>query len=101
MPARRLPAARSVEPASELFLRVDCGMIVLWGGCMARERKSARELAKMIAERMKIEPSLVSIHRDPVYGWAVKVFIGPALFGDQPLAERIAAELRERYDLTV
>ena len=68
---------------------------------MARERKSARELAKMIAERMKIEPSLVSVRNDPVYGWAVKVFIGPALFGDQPLAEQIAAELRERYDLTV
>ena len=68
---------------------------------MARERKSARELAKMIAERMKIEPSLVSVRNDPVYGWAVKVLIGPALFGDQPLAEQIAAELRERYDLTV
>ena len=68
---------------------------------MARERKSARELAKMIAERMKIEPSLVSIRKDPVYGWAVKVFIGSGVFGDQHLAEQIAAELRERYDLTV
>ena len=69
---------------------------------MARERKSARELAKMIAERMKIEPSLVSVHKNPVYGWAVEVFTGPArLFGDQHLAEQIAAELRERYDLTV
>jgi hypothetical protein len=75
-------------------------MIALWGGGMARERKSARELAKMIAERMKIEPSLVSVHRDTVYGWAVKVFTGPGVFGDQPLAEQIAAELRERYDLT-
>ena len=68
---------------------------------MARERKTARELAKMIAERMKIELSLVSVRNDPVYGWAVKVFIGPGVFGDQPLAEQIAAELRERYDLTV
>jgi hypothetical protein len=77
-------------------------MIALWGAGMARERKTARELAKMIAERMKIEPSLVSVRKDPVYGWAVKVFTGPAgLFGDQHLAEQIAAELRERYDLTV
>ena len=68
---------------------------------MARERKSARELAKMIAERMKIEPSLVSVRNDPVYGWAVKVFTGPRFFGDQHLDEQIAAELRERYDLTV
>jgi hypothetical protein len=76
-------------------------MVALWGGGMARERKSARELAKMIAERMKIEPSLVSVRNDPVYGWAVKVFTGPDVFGDQHLAEQIAAELRERYDLTV
>jgi hypothetical protein len=75
-------------------------MIALWGGGMARERKSARELAKMIAERMKIEPSLVSVRNEP-YGWAVKVFTGPGVFGDQHLAEQIAAELRERYDLTV
>jgi hypothetical protein len=34
---------------------------------MTRERKSARELAKMIAERMKVEPSLVSVHRDSVW----------------------------------
>jgi hypothetical protein len=76
-------------------------MIALLGGDMARERMSARELAKMIAERMKIERSLVSVYKDPVYGWAVKVFAGPARFGDQHLAEQIAAELRERYDLTV
>jgi hypothetical protein len=76
-------------------------MIALWGGGMAREKKSARELAKMIAERMKIEPSLVSVYKDPVYAWAVKVFTGPRLFGDQHLAGQIAAELRERYDLTV
>jgi len=55
----------------------------------------------MIAERMKIEPSLVSVYKDPVYGWAVKVFTGPRFFGDQHLDEQIAAELRERYDLTV
>ena len=70
---------------------------------MARERKSARELAKMIAERMKIEPSFVSVRRDPVYGWAANVFTGPSrvYFGDQHLAEQIAAELREQYDFTV
>jgi hypothetical protein len=67
---------------------------------MAREKKSARELAEMIAARMKIEAGLVSVHKDPAYGWAVNVFTGPSrLFGDQPLAEQIAAELREQYDL--
>jgi hypothetical protein len=68
---------------------------------MQKEKKSARELAEMIAARMKIDAGLVSVDKHPTYGWAVQVFTGPArLFGDQPLAEQIAAELRERYDLT-
>ena len=67
---------------------------------MQKEKKSARELAEMVAERMKIEAGLVSVEKNPIYGWAVQVFTGPArLFGDQPLAEQIAAELREKYDL--
>ncbi|HMF22363.1 MAG TPA: hypothetical protein VKG24_09585 [Pseudolabrys sp.] len=67
---------------------------------MAKEKKSARELANMIAARMQVGAQLVSVHRDPAYGWAVNVFTGPAkqVFGDQVLAEQIAAELREKYD---
>ena len=69
---------------------------------MAREKKSAHELAQMIAARMKIEAGLVSIRRDATYGWAANVFTAPSrvCFGDQHLAEQIAAELREQYDLT-
>jgi hypothetical protein len=67
---------------------------------MAREKKSAHELADMIATRMAMEVRLVSVHKNPACGWAVNVFTGPSrLFGDQPLAEQIAAELQERYDL--
>ena len=67
---------------------------------MDKEKKSAPELADMIASRMKVEPGLVSVHRDATHGWAADVFTGPSqLFGDQVLAEQIAAELRERYDL--
>ena len=59
---------------------------------MDKEKKSARELADMIALRMKVAAGLVSIHRDATYGWAANVFIGPSkLFGDQALAEAIAA----------
>jgi hypothetical protein len=49
---------------------------------------------------MQVGAQLVSVHRDPAYGWAVNVFAGPAkqVFGDQVLAEQIAAELREKYD---
>jgi hypothetical protein len=68
---------------------------------MAKDKKSARELADMIAARMQVEAGLVSVHKDPAYGWAVNVFSGPArVVGDQHLAEQIAAELREQYDLT-
>ena len=67
---------------------------------MAKEKKSACELAEMVAARMIIRPGLVSIYKDASYGWAVNVFSGPSqLFGDQVMAEQIAAELRERYDL--
>jgi hypothetical protein len=68
---------------------------------MAKEKKSARELADMIAARMIIGPGLVSVYKDASYGWTISVFTGPSqLFGDQAMAEQIAAELRERYDLT-
>jgi hypothetical protein len=69
---------------------------------MAKEKKSARELADMIAARMKIGAGLVvSVHRDTTCGWAANVFTGPSqLFGDQVLAAQIAAELREKYELT-
>jgi hypothetical protein len=67
---------------------------------MAKEKKSACELATMIAVRMIIGSGLVSVYKDASYGWAVNVFTGPSqLFGDQAMAEQIAAELRERYDL--
>ena len=66
---------------------------------MDKEKKSARELADMIALRMKVAAGLVSIHRDATCGWAANVSGPSKLFGDQALAEAIAAELRERYDL--
>ncbi len=67
---------------------------------MDKEKKSARELADMIASRMKVAAGLVSVHRDVTCGWVANVFTGPSqLFGDQALAEQIAAELREvRFD---
>ncbi len=66
-----------------------------------QNRKSLRANSPIIAARMKIDAGLVSVDKHPTYGWAAQVFTGPArLFGDQPLAEKIAAELRERYDLT-
>jgi hypothetical protein len=45
---------------------------------MAKEKKSARELADMIAARMIIGPRLVSVYKDASYGWTVNVFTGPS-----------------------
>jgi hypothetical protein len=67
---------------------------------MAKEKRSARELADMIATRMIIKPGLVSVYKDTTRGWAANVFTGPShLYGDQHLAEQIASDVREKYDL--
>jgi hypothetical protein len=41
---------------------------------MAKEKKSACELADMIAARMIIGRGLVSVYKDASYGWAVNVY---------------------------
>jgi hypothetical protein len=60
-----------------------------------KQRKTARELADMIAERMKIARASVAVNPHPVYGWHPTVEPG----NDQQLAEQAAAELRGQYEL--
>jgi hypothetical protein len=43
---------------------------------MAREGKSARELAEMIAARMKIDAGLVSVHKDPAWDGLLMCSLG-------------------------
>ena len=72
----------------------------MFGALRSRNDCLRYEFADMVAARMIIRPGLVSVYKDASYGWAVNVFSGPSqLFGDQTMAEQIAAELRERYDL--
>jgi hypothetical protein len=67
---------------------------------MKKERKSARELAQMIAERIGMPGVTVAVHADPVYGWHPTVFTTPAKAGNaQNAAERAAQDLRARYEL--
>lgn len=67
---------------------------------MAKERKTSRELEQMIKERA---PSLGDVHvfSDPVLlGWHVTVVSARSKADEhQKIAERIAAELRPKYDL--
>ena len=65
-----------------------------------KEKKTAEELAKMIADRINVGGTFVKVHPDPVYGWHPTVMVAPAkAVRCQQLAEEIARELRAQYDL--
>ena len=66
---------------------------------MAKEKKTAKELAALIAE--KINAGGVQVHADPVYGWRPIVYTrGGGQASDlQQRAELAAKELRGLFDL--
>jgi hypothetical protein len=65
-----------------------------------KEKKSADELEKMIADRINVGGVFVKVHADPVYGWHPTVITAPAAaVRCQQMAEEIARELRAQYDL--
>ena len=67
---------------------------------MAKEHKSPRELAQMIAARLNCKDVVVSVDRNPVYGWHPTVVADVDLaLQYQPKAEAIAKALRVRCDL--
>jgi len=65
-----------------------------------REKKTARELADMVASSIGIGGIAVVVHKDPAYGWHPTVMTAPAqAIGAQLRAEQVAKELRERFVL--
>jgi alanine racemase len=64
------------------------------------EKKTASELAEMVATRISISAAAIKVMPDPVYGWRVMV-IGPraTVSKYQPKADRIRDELCTRYEL--
>jgi len=67
---------------------------------MAKEKKTAKELAALIAEKINVGGAFVQVHADPVYGWHPTVLTTPWQASDlQHRAELAAKELRGLFDL--
>jgi hypothetical protein len=65
-----------------------------------KERKTAQELADLIAARIGVGGVFVAVHKDPAFGWHPTVITAPAAAHRcQLAAEEIAQELRAKYDL--
>src|SRR5262249_11774496 len=73
---------------------------VFSGVTMQKEKKTAQELADMIQAEINVAGTFVKVHPDKVYGWHPTVFAAPQNAGAlQMEAERIAAQLRTKYEL--
>jgi hypothetical protein len=67
---------------------------------MVKEKKTAQELADIIAARINVGGVFIKVHADPAYGWHPTVFTAPGqAMTFQQRAEEIAKELRALYDL--
>lgn len=67
---------------------------------MARERRTAQELADMIVEKIGVRDLYIRVRKDHAYGWEPTVEDAPGdLIGYQRRAEEIASRLRMQYDL--
>ena len=67
---------------------------------MAKERKSAQELASLITDKVGVRELYVRVRRDHAYGWEPTVEDAPGdLIGFQRRVEEIAMRLRMQYDL--
>jgi len=67
---------------------------------MPPETKAAREIADLVARRLKIPGAFVSVHPHDVLGWTATVVtrLGATMFAQQ-LVDEIAQELREQYSV--
>jgi len=67
---------------------------------MAKQTKSAEELANLITDKVGVRELYVRVRRDHAYGWEPTVEDAPGdLIGYQRRVEEIASHLRMRYDL--
>ena len=67
---------------------------------MARERKTAQELAELITDKVGVRDLYVRVRKDHAYGWEPTVEDAPGdLIGFQRRVEEIAHRLRMQYDL--
>ena len=67
---------------------------------MAKERRSAEQLADMIVSVMGLSEVYVSVRKDHAYGWQPTVVSSPSdSIGFQRRVDEIANKLRFQFDL--
>jgi hypothetical protein len=67
---------------------------------MAKERRSAEQLADMIVSVMGLSEVYVSVRKDHAYGWQPTVVSSPGdSIGFQRRVDEIANKLRFQFDL--
>jgi hypothetical protein len=67
---------------------------------MAKERRSAEQLADMIVDMMGVSEVYVSVRKDHAYGWQPTVVASPGdSIGFQRRDDEIANRLRSRFDV--
>ena len=66
---------------------------------LAVEKKTASELAEIVATRIGISAAALQVMPDAVYGWRAMVSPRATVSKYQPQADRIRDELCTRYEL--
>jgi hypothetical protein len=67
---------------------------------LAKEKKTADELADIIGQRVGVGGVMVTVYPDPAFGWNATLMTAPsAATRVQPMVENIVQELRREFDL--
>jgi hypothetical protein len=91
----------TISGACQIELNMIVGRLQAKYNLLAKQRKTARELEDMIAERVGVGGVMVKVHSDPAYGWHATVMTAPAkAIAAQQVVERISEELRLQFELT-
>ena len=68
---------------------------------MAKERKTAEQLAVLIVQQLNIGGVIIKVMRHLVDGWSAVAIVEPSqTIAVQVEVENIVSELRRHYDLT-
>jgi hypothetical protein len=67
---------------------------------MGKTRKTARELAELVQQRLGVNELAVGVRKDHAFGWQPMIEYAPGnQLGFQRRADEIAEKLREEYEL--
>jgi hypothetical protein len=67
---------------------------------MGKTRKTARELAELVQQRIGVSELAIGVRKDHAFGWQPMIEYAPGnQLGFQRRADEIAERLREEYEL--